>query len=386
VIIRKSIILLFCILIPSLLFNFSCRKEKESQEGDIEVVINENNPQNPSLSLRFEENLSITREGWLPVDIAVDDEENIYVFGAFEKSIYKFNSQGSEIFKKVFPKGTQGPGEFNFMDPYFSSDGRLYIFDKALRRITILNEKCEVQDIKKIEGARFLLQMDSIGNMFFWVGRYSPNSSKKILTKFSHSGKLLDEIFEYSTKRVTVDKEKNIMFFELYPRCGIYKLGHDDNVYYALSDKYEINVVSPKGKLIKKIVKKGQSRKVTNRDIEKLTPQTSRAARSKREYISPKHVPYIADLFILDNKYLLVITHESDYDEENVVGDLFDENDVFQTRVEVPKYSGWYRYSSFYGFKNNALYKKNHFYTIEVDESEENFYVKRYKMIWDDKQ
>jgi hypothetical protein len=80
-----------------------------------------------------------------------------------------------------------------------------------------------------------------------------------------------------------------------------------------------------------------------------------------------------------------VITHESDYDEENVVGDLFDENDVFQTRVEVPKYSSWYRYSSFYGFKNNALYKKNHFYTIEVDESEENFYVKRYKMIWKNK-
>ena len=79
----------------SLLFNISCKKEKESQEGHIEVIVNEDIPQNPSLSLRFEEDLVISKEGWWPADVAVDDEENIYIFGEAEKFIYKFDYQGN---------------------------------------------------------------------------------------------------------------------------------------------------------------------------------------------------------------------------------------------------------------------------------------------------
>ena len=106
------------ILISSLLFNISCANKKEARDGDIEIITNEDTPQNPSLSLRFEEDLSITRGGWWPAEVAVDDEENIYVFGEAENFIYKFDSHGNEIFKKVFPKG-QGPGDFFFLDHMF---------------------------------------------------------------------------------------------------------------------------------------------------------------------------------------------------------------------------------------------------------------------------
>ena len=175
-----------------------------------------------------------------------------------------------------------------------------------------------------------------------------------------------------------------ISYWPLYDTSGMFKLDPDDNVYFAMSDKYEINIVSPQGQSVKKIVKEGQSRKVTKRDIEILTPPTNGASPYKIEYIAPEHVPYIADFFILDNKHLLVITHENDYDEETLAGDLFDEKGVYQTKVNVPKYYGWYRYTEFFGIKKNALYKKSHLYTIESDENEENFYIKRYKMIWND--
>lgn len=383
--------MLFGILISSLLFNISCKKEKESQEGDIEIIVNEDIPQNPSLSLRFEEDLVISKEGWWPADVVVDDEENIYIFGEAEKFIYKFDYQGNEIFKRVFPKG-QGPGDFFFMDPVFSSDGKLYIFDKVPQRITILNKACEVQDSMEIKRGRFLFRMDTKGNMFFFVNKLLPRTSemvdkayKQVLTKFSSSGKLLNELFEFNSPRPEVDGEKMIFYWPLYFTCGMYKLDSDDNVYFAMSDKYEINIVSPQGKLVKKIVKEGQSRKVTQRDVEILTPPTNGASNFKTEYIAPEHVPYIADFFILDNKYLLIITHESDYNEEALIGDLFDEKGVYQTNVNVPKYYLWHMYTSFYGIKKKALWKKNHFYTIESDENEENFYVKRYKMIWNDK-
>jgi len=373
--------------------NISCQKGKEEKEAvDVKVITNEGRPQNPSLSLIFVEDLSIKKEGWWPAEIEVDDEENIYVFGEAEMFIYKFDSQGNEILKKVFPKG-EGPGDFYFMDPYFSSDGRLYLFDKLNRRLTILNKNCEILETLKIEESRYLFQLDSKGNMYFFVNKYLPEASetvdrayKKVLTKFSPSGKILDELFEFdSPSRQGIDREKKIFYWPLYFTCGMYKLDSDDNVYYAMSDKYEINLVSPQGKLFKRIIKKGQSRKVTKRDIEIVTPPEDKTISYKFEYIAPEHVPYIADFFILDNKYILVITHENDYDKNTLAGDLYDEKGIFQNRVEVPKYYEWYMYTSFYGIKKKALYKKNHLYTIETDESEENLYVKRYKMIWENR-
>jgi len=151
---RKQIILLSLILIFSSLFNVSCEKEKKVQEeGNIEVIINEDKPQNPSLSLKFEEDLSITKEGWFPVDVAVDDEENLYVFGEYEMFIYKFDAQGKEVFKKVFSKG-QGPGEFAFMDPYFSAERKLYLYDKLKHRLTIFDQDFIVLDIMKFHESR----------------------------------------------------------------------------------------------------------------------------------------------------------------------------------------------------------------------------------------
>jgi len=385
------ILSLFLLYIGTL--NIPCQKIKgKKEEGNVKVIINKGDPQNPSLSLIFKEDLSITKKGWWPADIAVDNEGIIYVFGEGEKFIYKFDPQGNEILKKVFTKG-EGPGDFYFMDPYFSADGRLFIYDKLNQRMTILNDDCEIIETLQFREPRFLFQQDSKGNIYFFVSRILPEISetadrayKKVLTKFSPSGILLDELFEFDNPRSDIDREKMIYYWPLYYTCGMYKLDSDDNLYYAMSDKYEISVVSLEGKLSKRIIKKGQSRKATKRDIEIVTPpENNTSRRYKFEYIIPKHVPYIADFFILDNKFILVITHENDYDKETLAGDLFNEKGIFQNRVEVPKYYQWWNNTEFYGLKKKALYRKDHFYIIDADKSEENFYVKRYKIVWTNK-
>lgn len=384
----------FILILSSFFFyigalNISCRKGKEEkEEGFVKVIANEGRPQNPSLSLTFVEDLSIKKDGWWPADVAVDDEGNIYAFGEKELFIYKFDSRGNEILKKVFRKGG-GPGDFFFLDPYFSWDGRLFIFDKLQQRLSILNQNCEILDTTKIiEGNNFNLRLDSKGNMFFWAGKtlIDDKTKKKsaifALAKFSPLGEPLGEIFVYPHTLDDFDKDKNAFIQRLYAPSGIYKLDSNDYVYCARSDKYEINVMSPQGKLVKKIIKKGQSRKLTKKDIEKLIYQPINAP-YRVEFISPQHMPYIADFFILDNEYLLVITYENDFDEETLAGDLFNEKGIFLNRVGVPKYYNWYYL--FAALKSNAIYKNKHFYTIETDESEENFYVKRYKTIWKNK-
>lgn len=379
------ILFLFSLYIANL--NISCQEIKgKKEEGDVKVIINEGNPQNPSLSLIFKEDLSITKKGWWPADIAVDNKGNVYVFGEAEKFIYKFDSQGNEILKKVFNKG-QGPGDFYFMDPYFSADGRLFLYDKLNHRMTILNDDCEILETLQFKESRFLFQLDSKGNMYFWLNEYIPtvDQQKKILTKFSPSGKILEEIFVYLRPGLDLDKEKRIFYVRLYPLCGIYKLDSEDNIYCAISDKYEIDIINPQGKLSKKIIKKGQSTNITKRDIEIVTPPLENIADYRHEFIVPEHVPYIADFFILDNKYLLVITHQNDYDKNTLAGDLFNEKGIFQNRVEVPKYYQWWNNTEFYGLKKKALYKKDHFYIIDTDKSEENFFIKRYRIIWTNK-
>jgi len=125
----KKALLFSVTSILTFFLSVSCQSDKSLENENVAVIINEEEPLLQESPITFIEDLVITKEGWYPGNIAVDDEGNIYVFGQAENFIIKFDSKGDEIFKKVFPKG-QGPGEFFFLDPDFSSDGKLYIFDK----------------------------------------------------------------------------------------------------------------------------------------------------------------------------------------------------------------------------------------------------------------
>lgn len=376
----KKVFLYSLILALALSIFVSCQSNKSAENDGIVEVVNEEEPLLNESSITFVEDLVITKEGWYPNNIAVDDSGSIYVFGKAENSIIKFDSQGNEIFKKVFPRG-QGPGEFFFMDPYFSSNGRLYLFDKQQYRLSILNQDCELLDSKKTKGYKINFRLDSNGNMFFWELAVVQDSDAEryILSKFSQKGKLLDEILEFTNPESEYDRGKATFFLPLHPTIGMYKLDPNDNVYFALSDKYEIGVVNSHGDLIRKIMKKGLSRKVTEQDIENSLRQPS-SNNVRIEYVPPERVPYIADFFILENKSLLIITFESLYNDSYLLGDLFGEDGKYLCRIKVPLYYLWDEL--YFALKGRALYKNEFFYVIQTDEYQENFFIKRYKIKW----
>lgn len=344
---------------------------------DVITITNENKPQGPLIYLKFEKDLAITKELWDPSRLLIDDEENIYVYS--DKALIKFNPQGVELSIKQLPRG-QGPGEFRSSDPYFSTDGLLYIFDTMHRRLTVMDKNYEIQRMQKVNFLGDIFRLDSRSNMYFLVGKALPKTrmrNKVVLTKLSPSGKLLHEIDSYETG-VQRDVSGVLHSFYYGPQMR-YKIDSRDNIYYAMSDKYEINILSPEGRLIKKILKKGNSRKITDKEIEKYNPRPK--SKSGRSVIDmPKHMPFIADIFVLDNGYLLVVTYENSDDTPTLAGDLIDEKGVYRARVQVPKYHYWYWL--FQATKSMAVYKNNNFYTIEADEDEENYWVKRYRMDW----
>ncbi|MCJ7579932.1 MAG: hypothetical protein MUP98_05290, partial [Candidatus Aminicenantes bacterium] len=156
-----------------------------------------------------------------------------------------------------------------------------------------------------------------------------------------------------------------------------YKIDSKDNAYYAATDKYEINVISPDGKVIKRITKKGKSRKLTQNEINSFEPE-----KPNPRFVTdiPENMPYIADFFVLENDFLLVVNFESGEDDNFLLGDIFDDKGIYLGRVQIPKYYRWNYLIQPY--KIGAVLKNNSFYIIESDENEERFWVKRYKVTW----
>lgn len=374
------LITLFLILGGGIVAPLECERSQKSRDvrkikeaKAIDIVVNEKNPQGPALSLRFEQDLSITEKLWIPMDLLVDEKGNIYTF---YDGLKKFNSQGIEVKSRRMPTG-QGPGEFQKQDACISRDGFLYIFDPPQRRLTVMDDNLEIQRIQKLDYGGMIFQTDSKGNMYFLNLKFIPKTTdrqKLVLTKFSPSGIPQYEIHEYEWGMVR--DSKGIYHHAIYPPQLKYKINSQDNIYYAMSDKYEINIVNQEGILTKRILKKGLTRKITQKEITKYKPKS---AGPRPVFDMPEYMPAIVDLFVLDNHYLLVVTFENDDDEPTLAGDLFDERGVYRARVQIPKYFSWYALVQ--PKKSNAVYKNGYFYTIESDQDEENFYLKRYKLI-----
>ena len=374
---KNSILLIFL----SLLVLFSCQgskidsPNKVSDAEDLIIVENEVEPDTPLIQMHFVEDLSLTNESWWPKIILVNAEGEIFVFSEKERRLDRFDSQGTATFIKNFPNG-QAPGEFKGFDPYFSVDNRLFIVDASQRRLTIYDAKFELQNISKLSLWGDIFRLDSKGNMYFLQITFLPDTTdrqKLVLTKCSSDGIPLHELHDYEWGQ---HRDSNgIYHSDAYRTQLKYKI-HNNNIYYITSEKYEINVISPDGKKIRKITKKGTSRKLTPSEIESFKPKKPNP-RSVTDI--PSNMPYIANLFLLENDFLLVITFESKEEDAFLIGDLFDAEGIYRARVKVPKYYRWNFLLA--PSKGQAIFKNGYFYTIESDESEEYFWVKRYKMV-----
>ena len=384
-ILKKNIVTQFFIFILCA-FMIHCNSKNENVE---KKNIQEEHSRYKSFKLT--EDLRIYRENWYPGALEIDDEGKIYIFEVDYAKIYIYDKHGNEVGQKEFQQG-QGPGDIYFMDPTFSSDGNLYILDKKNQRLTVFNREWKIMDtreLRKKHKKNFLfLRLDSRNCIYSWIhkrnfieGKYSPTIA---LVKLSPSGKFLGEIFEYRDldgEYLLKDSQKNIQYVCLYPPFGAFKLDAEDFLYYAVSDKYEINVISPQGVFVRKIIKTTKTRKVTEKDTGRQISNFKKALSrfGRVEFIIPDRMPAIADFFVFENKYILVVTYENPMDSPTIRGDLFDNEGNFLSNVNIPKYKHW----SLWGvlFKKCAIYKNNHFYTIEYKD-DDSLIVKRYKVNW----
>lgn len=345
---------------------------------EIETVFNEEETQSEAVTMSFEEDLSIYKEAWTPSSVRVDNTGNIYIFSGRQRELFIFDPYGREISSGYSFRRGQAPGEFEFFDPCISRKGQLYVMDLMQRRLAIFDKNFDVQEIIKLKFNGSIMRLDSNDNIYAVVGKQIPrekNNRRLTLTKFSTRGDEQHKITEYEWGPYT--DNQGVHHEPVFPRQLRYKIAPNDYAYFAFTDKYEIAVVLPSGDMLKKIQKKERKRKVTQKEIDLYRPVSKS---SSFTWDMPDFMPEVVDLFILDNLYFLVVTFRNDNDAPFLSGDLFDENGHLIGQVDVPKFSGWHFMSA--PSKRRALMMNNKFYTIVVDENEEKFWVKRYKVTW----
>jgi hypothetical protein len=148
-----------------------------------------------------------------------------------------------------------------------------------------------------------------------------------------------------------------------------------DQVWYVATDRYEINVVTPEGTLVRRIIKKGAPRKLTEAEIEGFRPKDPK---SMVVTDIPERVPPLVDLFLLEQGILVAVTRESLPGDKKLVGDIFDASGVFRGRARVPKYDAWD--FSMAPSQSLALAQGGFFYTVETPEDGDETVVRRYRI------
>jgi hypothetical protein len=343
--------------------------------GFVEIA-NEEQPRPPLVDIKFVLDLTLKQPGWQPHSLLVDKAGNLCVFSGKENTLIKFDPAGRAIFRKDFRSG-QGPGEFGFFDPWFASDGRLIVLDGRQRRVTAFDQNLQLLAVSRVDLWADIFRLDSASNMYTLVMKFLPNTRDRqllVLTKCTAEGKPIQEIYEYEWG-VRRDG-RGIFHSDPYRTQVKFQVDAHDRLWYVVTDRYEINLVSPDGKLSRTISKKGQPRKLMPTEIESFKPKDPN---SRVVNDIPDQVPPLADLFLFADGSVLVITFESREGDAELLGDVFDSRGILRGRTSVPKYDGWDFLLA--PRKPAALASEGFFYTIETPDDGSDTLVKRYKIV-----
>jgi hypothetical protein len=152
-----------------------------------------------------------------------------------------------------------------------------------------------------------------------------------------------------------------LIFFEVTP---------EDNIVWGITTEYELRVVSPEGKIIRRIIKDYRPEKLTKEDQEKRSKEIwgDESVPSDVRVEWPASFPAFQDFIINDQGWLLVRTYEKTEDAKGSHYDIFDKEGRCVAGVLLAQ--------------RPRLWKKGKLYTIEEDE-EGYRSVKRYAVKWE---
>jgi len=374
----------------------SFAQQKAEWKGTIEEkngVTVVKNPKEPIYSediLSLEEELSIGetegREEYMffqARDIEVDKTGRIYVLDTKEANVRVFDPKGNYI--RTMGRKGQGPGELQIpVDIYIDDKDKIYILDVNNERLSVFNKHGDFVGSSNFKKSSLgnIIGVNNQDEIILIMHTASKESGKNLLV-FDSMVNIYSPNFEFMKSlyhtsihimQTFIKEGRSLALSVPYRKTLCCKMDSRGNVYVAESHEYTIQVFSLEGKLIRRIEKEYEQKKVSKRDVDNYFNERFQndeflkkfwLRTIKEELKIPENMP-VFNKFCFDNDKLLVIGHERDKKKSSFV-DIFSSEGKYIGRTllnVVPK-----------------IWKDNRLYTIEKDE-EGYQYVKRYKVTW----
>jgi len=371
----KTKVILIVILFSVFILLVFCNQKKAEWKGKIEeengvtVVKNPKEPMYGEDIFSLEEELIIGEKEGLEeymfsaiTSLAVDDDEDIYAMDIRQNNIRVFNKNG--IYQKTIGRKGQGPGEIEMPTQILITClNELVVYDLRMRSLNFFSLGGEFLRrtilSKMLRPARFGLDSngDFIGLFGFMEERF-----KEGLIKFSSKQ---EKVFTFAK----LDPEPYSLISK--PKL-LFGLTKENNIIWALSSKYEIQIINSGGELIRRIVKDYDPIEITEEDKKKIIfriyVRETLPPGQKADF--PKYFYPIDDLHVDDEDRIFVRTFENAEDRYCYYYDVFDPEGYYVAKVPLKAAPDL-----------PIIWKKNKLYTVEADE-EGYQTIKRYKVIW----
>jgi hypothetical protein len=301
----------------------------------------------------------------------VDNDGIVYALDFKEQKIKVFDAEGQ--FVRSFGEKGQGPGELQMPAGIHLAPGFELAVDDALAKKMIYFTK-EGKYIRDVSYATRLalvnLLMDPFGN---FIGREMKLEDQKMFFEIVKLDTELKSVFSLDKIGFPIPIPGSGKKINLMDAISIFQFDSAGNIYYGRNRDYEINMYTPKGKLVKSIRKEFQPQKITEEDKEEILSRldsvpTAGAVNFREMFEFPKMFPPF-QLFTLDEKgRIFVRTWEKGKEKDEFVHDIFDSEGLF--------------IAQFTSKINVSVWKNGKAYAI--DENEEGFnIIKKYLVRWE---
>ncbi len=262
--------------------------------------------------------------------IQVDNEGNIFALDSKEDKIKEFDKYGKHL--RTFGKKGPGPGEWQAPSRMtLTPDGKLAILDNGNNRIGFYSLQGECLSEISTARWRFLqIRIDSHAQIYADNLAFDNKGVSQKLLKFDPGLNLLATVAENQS-------DLKLPRINIMTDRFVYDIIRGDQLAWAYTTKYEIQIMNLDSKMIKKIVKDYEPIPITERDKREIIKERY-GEEGPPQGITlefPTHFYPIFSIAVDDKGWFFVRTHEKDA-KGNYFIDVFNSEGIYSARFSLP--------------------------------------------------